>query len=250
VDTYRVNGTEMSQANWFLTGIDGLRDLGGYRASNITLPGRQGDLWQPKPRGAKPIDLYFHVHGGDHPNLDNRSRTFNEAMDALTRAFTTGRATLQRTRTFPTGDVTASTTVEQRDTIGVKMQGPTAADVVVPVVSISGFWADAVLTQTVLNGTGTVTNPGDAFTTSVTVTLSAGAQKIVNRTTDSWVHYTGGGAAKIDVDDFKVTVNGASVLSDCAFRGNPYWLGLAAGPNDIQLQLPGSATFAFRAAWL
>lgn len=241
------------------------------RGSDLIIPGRVGEIWQPKTVGSRIIPLAMWVRGAEDDgtvpsNWSDRRSLFdqnwrmlrnllwqeNRQFELSKRIMVDGqlRKVVAKaqfnaglTRTMSPGDLA-------KFTVDLKLTDPY-------------FYDENYTSRPLNNGANEITIGGDARTSKIIVNVSGARTnpRILNDTLDIDFTYAGqvltGASLRADIDAFNATITANSVTSKdnskISHSGDRYWLLLRPGSNSIVLSSSagtGSVNLQVKAAWL
>lgn len=262
-----IDGVSLQTFAWNITTWGGSKQgTPPLRGSDLQIPSRPGQIWQPKVVDSRTIDFQGWVIGADADgNIGNR-QVFLDNWQMLKRLFFQPGRQLQLTRRWKetVGGVVTSFSAtglgEVLDAIEPEMTGDSRAE-----FSVSVFMADPYLysaqksVSVALGGTQVRTIAGsDAarrIKVTLTPTISTARLEVTTPRIDTYIDYTlvSPDPALIDVDNFSVTENGVRTLNKLSHKPTTvFWLSLPVGSATFKLTGTGtgSATVTYQEVWV
>lgn len=278
-DQFLVNGKPLENQAVIIREWDDSRAVGGRRATNVIVPMRNGEIWQPKSWESKSFTVGIYILGvdpdtGREPDtLEGKRAMFNTNWRRFVARVIEERAlTLGRTVTLTGGRLERhEAPAEVTGDITPEMINPWTARTAVTFKLLDGLWynewADTIarIDGSVESGLGAsadrkmaVQVEGDTTTNYIKITLARfnGEQGIRNLTTGDMVKITAQTKfdfVYLDVRNFTATQGDGSVISDLVVgdsQVSPFWMTLRPGPNRFQLIGEGRVRIQYRGAML
>lgn len=250
VDTFQIDGTELSSLSC-ITSYAGLYQSALPRGENITLPGRDGEVWVDKAFQTNVIDI------GIILSRDSSS-DFNAAMNSIKQLVKPGRkVTLTRTRTVGGVPETTSATAEFVAGLNFDMTRLQIGRTVLSFKLLDALWHST--TNTVINlsaaNNQSVNVLGDVRTHRMTINAPA-QSTIVNKTTGHTLiiavpttdFLNPSTPVVVDVDKVNVLQGSIDASVGMTFT-NTYPMRLNPGTNIFDVT-GGSVTITYKAAFL
>ncbi|MGE3795115.1 MAG: hypothetical protein AB7I38_14470 [Dehalococcoidia bacterium] len=149
IETALVDGTDLADFG-VIEDLGGLYATGGRRGSNYVVPGRDGEIHVPKPRGSYAVSIGLTLYavdpdtGAELADDDARTRRFNQAWLDLVALCdpADGLVVLTRRLSLP-GGVTLDQTCSAEITGGMSpsLLNLVAGRVVLPFTNLDGSWS-------------------------------------------------------------------------------------------------------------
>lgn len=149
IETALVDGTDLADFG-VVEDLGGLYATGSRRGSNYTVPGRDGEIYVPKPRGAYGVGIGLVLYavdpdtGAELDDDDARTRRFNQAWLDLVDLCDpdAGPVVLTRRLSLPGGlTIDQSCSAEISGGMSPSLLNLVAGRVVLPFTNLDGTWS-------------------------------------------------------------------------------------------------------------
>ena len=232
---WTVDGYDLTQAAHNIREIPQGIGFPGRRGENITVPFRDGSRYVRKALLERQITLGMQVFGEE--NIDTINQLFGREGLMVVTAETEGE--------------TRQIQCEAKNPIWHVIEIEDYAKFTVDLLAPDPHWYALTKTEktitvdeTPLNTEGgetlILTNPGTAPTRKAIITATGVISdlKIENKTTETWVRWSGDLAAStliIDVGGYSAELGGDNVAGLITHAGDPSFLVIAAGDNELEI---------------
>lgn len=233
------NGLELSsKGKWDVEEV--LEGIGvpKHRGSDIQIPFHNGNKWIKKRFDSRKMVLSMWIKGDNKEDLDDNIDSFLQAI---------GKSGLHTLRRIMRNGEIREAQAELPGGVNFAIKSPGYARFALEFEMADPFFygLDPVtesISITSSSQTETISNTGTAPTTKAVITMNGpmDSPKITNLENDIWLQYQGsinsGESVIINTNDFTCTKGGENYIAALAHGGDPRWLILEAGYNQLEIE--------------